>query len=176
MIELVLVRHGQTDWNSQSKIQGLTDIPLNNTGIAEAQVLRDDMNDQFDYLISSPLKRAYKTTEILNNKLNLPIETDERLVERDFGDLTGCHVKLIHEADNIKDRNIEEGSLFEDRVVSFINNIAERGQGRYLVVTHGGFIVKLLSIIKKEDMTWVQNPIKNCSMTKLAYSGTWNIV
>lgn len=176
MIELVLVRHGQTDWNSQSKIQGIKDIPLNNIGINEATELSGKLKDEFDYIITSPLKRAYKTTEILNNKLNLTIETDSRLVERDFGELTGSHVNLIHEADNIKNKNIEENSHFEQRVLSFIHNIAARGHGSYLVVTHGGFIVKLLSIIKKKDMTWIQNPIKNCSTTKLAFSGSWNIV
>lgn len=81
-----LVRHGQTDWNAREIVQGVTDIPLNGTGLAQAARARDLMKDvPLDIIFSSPLVRAYRTAEIINEAHGVPIITEPRLRERNYG-------------------------------------------------------------------------------------------
>ncbi len=81
-----LVRHGQTDWNAREIVQGATDIPLNETGLAQAAAARERMKDvPIDIIYSSPLKRAYRTAEIINEYHNAPIISEPRLQERNYG-------------------------------------------------------------------------------------------
>ncbi len=84
-----IVRHGQTDWNVQKKIQGHADIPLNDTGRAQAAELSETLGPiAFDYCFSSDLQRAAETALILNR--NSSIQVDQRLRERNFGPWEGC--------------------------------------------------------------------------------------
>ena len=87
---LYIMRHGQTAWNAEHKLQGKTDIPLNDVGRAMAEDARIRYRDiRFDVCYSSPLKRAYETAEILMRGRNVPIITDDRLAEMDFGNFEG---------------------------------------------------------------------------------------
>ena len=96
MTILCFVRHGQTDQNKLKKIQGQKDFPLNENGINEANALGEKLkknHETFDYIFTSPLKRAYKTACILKDYLNLddPI-IDEAFIERSFGICEGMDV------------------------------------------------------------------------------------
>lgn len=92
-MKLYIVRHGQTDWNIDSLAQGQADIPLNETGIKQAEELRDKIKDyKFDVCYSSPLIRASKTAEIVVNG-KCKILYDDNLKERSFGDLEGTDPK-----------------------------------------------------------------------------------
>lgn len=83
---IYLVRHGQTDWNALEKVQGTTDIPLNATGLAQAERARELMKDiPIDVIYSSPLIRAYRTAEIINEYHHAPIITEPRIRERNYG-------------------------------------------------------------------------------------------
>ncbi|MCI9016927.1 MAG: histidine phosphatase family protein [Clostridia bacterium] len=89
-MKLLLTRHGQTDWNVARKIQGTTDIDLNQTGIKQAELTREKLlNEKIDIIISSPLKRARKTAEIINKGRNIPIIIDNEIKERCFGIFEG---------------------------------------------------------------------------------------
>jgi uncharacterized phosphatase len=69
---LCLVRHGETDWNSLGKLQGRADIPLNKIGVLQAEECRDVLkSSKWDVIITSPLKRAKETAEIINKEQNL---------------------------------------------------------------------------------------------------------
>ena len=93
---LYFIRHGQTDWNAQKRIQGITDIPLNNRGIFEARLAAHEVSKiKWDRIISSPLSRAYQTAEILNQRIGLQIETDDRLAELNLGNLEGKSLSLL---------------------------------------------------------------------------------
>ena len=71
-MNLYLVRHGQTDWNIQGRIQGSTDIELNSTGLNQAQKTAELLkNIDFDVIYSSPLKRTVDTAKIINTYHNL---------------------------------------------------------------------------------------------------------
>ena len=84
---IYFVRHGQTDWNKELKIQGQQDVELNEEGMAEAKKLSEKLSGvRFDVAFSSPLKRALKTAEAVYDG---KIISDERLAERGFGSLEG---------------------------------------------------------------------------------------
>ena len=92
------VRHGVTDWNRQGRFQGLTDIPLNDEGIQQAQAAARRLRDvRFDYVISSPLIRAVKTAEIIATASGKTVAIDDGLIECDFGSFEG---RLIAEVMN----------------------------------------------------------------------------
>ena len=89
-MKLYVIRHGQTDWNVKEKCQGRTDIELNNTGIKQAQNAKEQLKKyKIDLIICSPLKRTRKTAEIINEAINCQIISDERIIERGFGNIEG---------------------------------------------------------------------------------------
>ncbi|PZP40418.1 MAG: histidine phosphatase family protein [Pseudomonas fluorescens] len=89
----LFVRHGQTDWNVEGRMQGHTDIPLNATGLAQAHAAAARLNGHtFTRIVTSPLQRASATAEVIAKTYNIPLEYDERLKERSFGSFEG-HLK-----------------------------------------------------------------------------------
>ena len=90
-MKLYFVRHGQTDWNVKKIAQGQTDIPLNATGIQQAETLRDKIQSyQLDICYASPLQRTVQTAKIVVND-RCPIIFDNNLKERSFGSLEGTN-------------------------------------------------------------------------------------
>lgn len=93
-MRLYIIRHGETQWNVEGRLQGQTDIELNENGIRLARITAEGMRDiPFDLAITSSLSRARKTAELILMGRNLPIIEDERLRELSFGDWEGrgCH-------------------------------------------------------------------------------------
>ena len=92
-MKLYLARHGQTDWNAEDKAQGQTDVPLNATGVKQAEELREKLKAyDFDICYASPLKRAAQTAEIaVDGRAQIIFEED--LKERSFGQLEGISPK-----------------------------------------------------------------------------------
>ena len=89
-MEIYLFRHGETDWNKERRLQGHSDIPLNGFGRELAVETAGSLAGlTFDRAFSSPLKRAFETAQILLAGRNVPLETDERLMEMGFGDCEG---------------------------------------------------------------------------------------
>ena len=87
---LYIIRHGKTDWNVLHKLQGRTDVPLNEEGRRMAEAAREEYRDvHFDVCFCSPLVRAKETAEILLRGRDVPILTDSRLAEMGFGSYEG---------------------------------------------------------------------------------------
>jgi hypothetical protein len=87
---LYLIRHGETDWNTVKRLQGATDIPLNENGEALARATCEGMKDiHLDLIFTSPLKRAYRTAELVRGERDIPIIKEERIREICFGDYEG---------------------------------------------------------------------------------------
>lgn len=99
---LYLLRHGETAWNAQRRIQGVSNTPLNEIGVAQAKALIPSLKDRpLAALYSSPLRRARQTAEILSGGLGgLPVIEEERLAELDQGDLEGMEISAIKERYN----------------------------------------------------------------------------
>jgi len=147
-MKIYIARHGQTDWNIQHKAQGRSDIPLNETGIKQAEALRDTIKDiKFDAVYASPLKRAAKTAEIATEG-KYEIQFDDRLMERSFGDFEGKEVDGWVETTgydigdlrlNTDVGNIEPVREVLARTKAFLDDIkAKHGDDEViLVVAHG---------------------------------------
>ncbi len=92
-----VLRHGQTDWNLQARLQGSTDIPLNDTGRDQARRAAEVLADQgLTRIVSSPLSRALETARIVGMALNLEPSIDNRLIERNFGLFEGMTIDEVH--------------------------------------------------------------------------------
>lgn len=95
-MEILLTRHGQTEWNVLGKVQGRADIELNEKGIQQAEETGEALkNEKIDLIICSPLKRAKQTADIICKNRKIPIIYDEDVIERDFGEFEGINKKKI---------------------------------------------------------------------------------
>ncbi len=180
---LSLVRHGQTDWNLQHRIQGSTDIPLNETGRDQAhQSSRALAASHWDAIYTSPLLRAAETAEIIAQDLGLAApKIDPRIVERSFGEVEGM-------TDTERSVNFPVGSIVpgaesrEDlrkRGVAAINDIADAHPGqRVIVVAHGGVLGQILRHISNDALPGPKDMIPNGSSTVVRRdeNGNWHIV
>lgn len=89
-MKLYVARHGETEWNAQNKICGRTDLPLNERGKEQARQLADRMEHiPIDRIIASPMQRAGQTAAAVSEKLGIPVQTDPRLIEQNFGAYEG---------------------------------------------------------------------------------------
>ena len=142
-MNLYVVRHGETVWNLEKKVQGITDIPLTDKGRKEAEELQELISTlNLDVVISSPLERTRETAKILVNS-RLPINTDDRIKERDWGMNEGALIDTVDTWDcwdvilNTKVQNIECIQDFMYRVSNFIEEIKIKYKDKnVLVVTH----------------------------------------
>ena len=158
-----IVRHGQTDWNLEGRIQGHSNIDLNTTGILQANdIAQMFININLDLIISSPLNRALDTAKIINQYKKLPIITNDTLIERDYGDFEGTnqlhsyginlHTLLDYKL-NYSDHNVESIQLLFKRVRNFIDYCKSNYSDKnLLIVTHNGICQVLESILSHHSL------------------------
>lgn len=149
-MKLIVVRHGQTDWNVEGKIQGRTDIPLNETGLKQAEDVGKKLKDvPIDVIICSPLTRTKQTAEGINKnrERQIPIQYDERLLEQYFGEDEGKNrSEVLFRILEEKRENQETLQDVFNRVIPCIEEIIEKYEDKtVLIVTHGGAIVPIIS-------------------------------
>ena len=150
MQTLLLVRHGNTRWNTKHLIQGKTDIPLSIEGIKESKKLSKIIDTtKIDICLSSPLKRTRETAKIITNGKKKIIYTKD-LIERDFGIYEGTKVdnnliiKLWDYELNYHECNIESIKDCLDRTKNFLDKLKNKYPNKtILIVTHGSFIKAL---------------------------------
>ncbi|MBC7326537.1 histidine phosphatase family protein [bacterium] len=161
---IYLVRHGMTEWNDGGKMQGRTDVPLNQKGITQAKLLAKRLaNIPLNAVYSSPLIRAKNTAEIISLTHNLEVVETTSLMEADFGKWEGLTLEEIREKWGNALELWYEGKAYppegegilemQSRVVEFIENIPTRHKGEeVLLVAHGGpiraFVCHILGTIK----------------------------
>ena len=148
MTKFYIIRHGQTDYNKNGKIQGRLDIPLNDTGVEQAEQMSEQLkNLKFDTINYSPLARAKQTAEaVLKNHPESEFIETPGIIERDFGSYEGKPAKtdppyyglwnLNTEAENLKDA--ESIADIRTRVYPFLDRLAREGDKTFCLVCHGG--------------------------------------
>ena len=154
---LYLVRHGQTQWNVDKRIQGHKDIPLNEVGEQQAHEQRELLKGiSFSKVYSSDLIRAKRTAEILNLERKLAHETTKTLRERSFGTYEGTLMeegkkKLwdllanYNEHPYLTESKVEVNEQVIGRSITFLREISVAHPGQtILVVTHGGVMRQIL--------------------------------
>jgi uncharacterized phosphatase len=153
MTSLYLVRHGETDWNAERRIQGTTDIPLNETGRAQATATGKLLaRRQWDAIFTSPLVRAFETAILIANSVGVgELTTIDQIVERNYGEAEGLNWEEV-------DRQFpgqtpvpgrETHQAVADRVLPALISIASSLPGKALIiVTHGGVIRSVLNVVE----------------------------
>ena len=180
---IVLVRHGETDWNRDNRFQGHADPPLNETGRAQARVLASELGSQrFAAAYTSPLRRAAETAAILAGGLHLEPRPDESLKEVDVGSWSGLTRTDVEERfPQGFARWLEYGHGWDDgetydelgeRVVSGLVRIGRQHDGEeVLAVTHGGPIRSALAAadgVPFDEARRSIHVIGNCAVVRLA--------
>jgi probable phosphoglycerate mutase len=146
-MKIYSTRHGETQWNLENRIVGITDLPLTDRGIEQAAMLAENVKNigDIDIIISSPMKRARQTAQFTADALGLSVITDERLREWDYGSFEG----LDRYADGFYENKRQFGVKMKDggesllqlahRVYSVLDEIIEKYSDKnVLIVSHGG--------------------------------------
>jgi broad specificity phosphatase PhoE len=163
---ILLVRHGETDWNLARRVQGHSDRPLNDTGRAQAVALAETLDTvEFDAVYASDLMRARDTAQVVAKRKGLEVQLLPELRERHFGTWEGLTDTEIYERfPQAKSGFWGDGETKDEmrvRVVAALHRIAEEHPGgRVLVVTHGGPVRSLLIECGLDE----QGPIGNCAL------------
>lgn len=181
---LYIMRHGRTDWNDLHKMQGRTDIPLNDCGREMAEKARDEYKDvNFDICYCSPLSRARETAEILLKGRDIPIIYDDRLLEMSFGiyegtansfKIPGCPINVLFQTPEKYTAPVEGGESFDElfaRTGDFLRNTAEPlvNEGKdVLIIGHGAMNSSIVCQVMglPIEKFWSQG-IENCKLMKL---------
>ncbi|WP_309928232.1 histidine phosphatase family protein [Arthrobacter sp. 1088] len=161
-----LVRHGQTDWNAERRLQGATDIPLNDVGREQArEAVATLSNYQWDAIVSSPLSRAAETADLIAEGLGLTVARRvPELIERSFGPAEGLQAGPELEALRIPGgfRGGESDDDAASRGIDALEQLAQEFSGqRVLVVTHGTLIRLTLSRAIGRTLDSVHNAVLN---------------
>ncbi len=185
-MEIYMIRHGETQWNKEKRLQGRADIPLNEYGIQLAEITAHALESiPFTRIYTSPLIRARETARILAGKRPIkPIE-DTRLLEMSFGEGEGAGLETIYTRPELNLYNFIHrpaayhppagGEAFDElyaRCRSFIEEVllpAEKDCDYMMIVAHGALIRGLIHCINgrpTEDF-WIKSH-KNCAVTTVS--------
>jgi broad specificity phosphatase PhoE len=163
MTTLLLVRHGETDWNAEGRLQGHTDRPLNDYGRRQATDLADRLaGEEIAAIYASDLARATETAEIVGARLGLPVVVDPDLREKNWGSWEGLtsDERLTVEFEG------ESTEEHRERILRAVARIVERHPGqRVVVVTHGGSLRRIQAAVSGVAMP----VIDNCAVWSLSH-------
>ena len=175
MTTICLIRHGETDWNCQRRLQGREDIELNENGRKQAvgciEYLRQS---NWDIIATSPLKRAKETAKIISDGLGIDeVHEVEAFIERDYGSAAGLFPeerKLRFPDGIIYDQ--EDREILNNRVIEGLNTVAKRFKNKnIIVVSHGGVINAILAVLSKGEIGSGKTRLKNACVNILKFNG-----
>ena len=186
--EIILIRHGETEWNSQQRMQGHSNSDLSSVGQAQIQALGQWMkNVPFDLIYSSDSPRAKQTAEAITQFSGHELQFDQRLREKNLGVFEGLT------SEEARERHPEVFRLFktagskyvidegestqqlQDRALEIVNEIRiKHPEERVLLVTHGGFI----RVVMKHSLglsleTPTRFLIRNTGVFRLVWEDKW---
>ncbi|TCP59629.1 alpha-ribazole phosphatase/probable phosphoglycerate mutase [Tumebacillus sp. BK434] len=187
-VQFTLVRHGETIWNREMRLQGSKDIPLSETGLAQAERVAARLSrETFHVLYTSRLLRAHKTGETIAAAVGVPHHVQDDLRERHFGEFEGCTRQEIldrypdfwttgfsHDAPGV-----ESFEALSARAYRAINLIADQHPGEHVVlVSHGGTINAFLHAITDGRLGSGISKLGNTSITRVLRDadGSWQVL
>ena len=160
MLHLMLVRHGETEWNAQRRYQGQSDVPLSGLGRRQAELVAERLaGHEIDAVYASDLKRAWETAQVITEKSSLEVISEPRLRELKFGVLEGLtfdeaqaqYPEMI--AAWLKDfsqppQGGETIELFNMRIVSLLDELKQKHDEQVvLLVGHGGSLSETMRVV-----------------------------
>ena len=181
MINLYITRHGETEWNTQRRLQGWRNSPLTKKGIAQGNLLRDAVKKyNITKIYTSTSERAVKTAMAARGKTTIPVELMDELREMNMGDWEGRTI------DEIKEREPENFSNYWNAPHLFVKNtgedfdeildrskkaiekiLEEEKEGNILIVTHGVTLKALMSHFSDEGFShfWTKPVVMQASIS-----------
>ncbi len=191
MTRFILIRHGETVWNQQRRMQGQSDSPLSDTGVRQARLLAQRLKQiEFGALYSSDSGRAHSTARSVAEITGHDIVLEPRLRERNFGifeGLTGSEIKADFPADyarfKIRDQDFvipggESALQFRTRVFACLHEIAGRHADKLVVVITHGLVLDVLyrAALGIPHELPRMHELVNTGINRLRYDGgTWHI-
>lgn len=181
MVKIYLVRHGETDWNLAGRLQGSTDIPLNEQGkqsaLKTAQYFKAN-GIAISTIMTSPLMRARQTAQIIADVLAIPVIEQQALTERCFGEAEGLTAK--ERVLKFPDQDIpglEDIQVVRQRVWNVLQTLATTyADESIIIVSHGGVINAILSILSNGEIGTGITKLKNACLNHITYSNNeWTI-
>ncbi len=185
MLEVILARHGETDWNVAEIFRGGVDVALNETGLRQAELLGEYLSGvKIDAIYSSPLKRALRTAEAIASRQALGVSIAPGLIDFDFGEWQG----LSHQ--EVKDRYRElyaewashpdkvkmpAGESLEDvrkRAMAVVRDLVKRYDGTVVLVSHR-VVNKVLicALLGLNNSHFWNIKLDTCGITSFSYKG-----
>ena len=169
---IYVTRHGQTEWNAENKVCGITDIALTEKGIAQAEELAEQVKEKnIEIIISSPMKRAIATSQIVSKKCHIPITVDDRLIEQNYGIYEGVDRKDEHFLANKRNfayRYPSGESMMQvaARVYPLLDEIKKKYMGKnVLIICHGGVCRVIRTyFIDLTNEEFFQYSLQNCTL------------
>jgi broad specificity phosphatase PhoE len=171
MTDIILARHGETEWNVEEVFRGRIDVGLDETGVKQAQLLGEYLSQvKIEAIYASPLKRALKTAEAVARYHQLEIKVTPALIDFNFGQWQGLSVSAVKErypvlftewASHPERVKIPEGETLQDvseRAMALVQEVIDRYTGTVVLVSH--------RVVSKVLM---------CAMLGLDNSHFWNI-
>ena len=175
-MQIALVRHGQTDFNRDGRLQGSSDIPLNETGIAQAHTAaRLLAGEHWDAVVSSPLERAAVTADIIAAALDLEVGGRyASLIERAYGEAEGLTKEQAVERFGTDWPGEEDFDDLQRRAVAAVDDVAARNPvGALVIVTHGTFIRAFADHVSGQQ---TRTPDNAHSVRFTGSPGAWRVV
>lgn len=190
-MEIYIVRHGETLWNKDKRLQGRTDIELSDYGRKLATETGEALADtRIDHIFSSPLKRAYETATLIRGSRDIPITTDERLKELSFGHYEGDNFSELIRDDSLTFKYFfkqpqlyvpaEDAEGLEElikRAGDFMKTVIEpmasdKENERVMIVAHGALNKAIMSYIKghSTEYFWSGGLQQNCNVIIVDYN------
>ena len=168
MTTICFIRHGQTDWNVEGRMQGQQQVPLNNTGREQAFACTAQLKKHpWHQLISSPLLRAVETAQIFSEQLGLPVQIVQEFTEKGYGEAEGLRKHEISSrfaSGPIPDEECPQA--LQQRVLHGITEICSRFPNQQLiVVTHGDIIAFIVDYYFDQ-----KNIPDNASLTPIRFT------
>ena len=190
--KIILIRHGETEWNLSGRWQGHADSALSGRGVAQGEALGLRMeNEEMDYFYTSDLERAQHTARLIRGSAGRQAELMESLRERDLGVLEGLttmEMERERPEEYSSFRNAgpeyqvpggESYRQFYDRCKGALEELAQRHPGKTIgIVTHGGFLGAIFRYVLNIPLNAERNfVLLNCSINRLEKSTKgWNLV
>jgi probable phosphoglycerate mutase len=189
---LCLVRHGETAWNAEGRVQGQLDIPLSEIGMAQAAAVAAVLQGEaFSAVYSSDLVRVMETARPSAERFKLPVRSDERLRERHYGVFQGvtyveCRANLPEDYARFKAKDLdyafgtgESLRAFNERSLACLAEIAARHAGEaVLVFTHGGVLEMAYRFATQRGLSSPRDfKIPNAALNRMEIAGAdWKVL
>lgn len=173
-MNIFLIRHGETDWNKDQRIQGREDIDLNENGVSQADKCGQAFKDvPIDMIVASPLKRARKTAEIIGSYVGIrDIVIEEDLIERDFGKFSGLYFDVIDKLRQAGEEYCVES--YEDlskRMMVVLDKYKDyKNCKNIIMVSHGAAINSLLAVLSNHTIGSGKTKLRNACINILECS------